>query len=66
MNTKQLEDAVSEVSLFNQHLHLIQSVHTIPTPKMNWESIAMEPAPTMPTVRFDHCLLIRLTLSSSC
>ncbi|WP_172378957.1 hypothetical protein [Vibrio sp. Vb339] len=54
MNTKQLEDAVSEVSLFNQHLHLIQSVHTIPTPKMNWESIAMEPAPTMPTVRFDH------------
>ena len=54
MNTKQLEDAVSEVSLFNQHLHLIQSVHTIPTPKMNWESIAMEPAPAMPTVRFDH------------
>ena len=54
MNTKQLEDAVSEVSLFNQHLHLIQSVHTIPTPKVNWESIAMEPAPVMPTVRFDH------------
>ncbi|WP_210447946.1 hypothetical protein [Vibrio crassostreae] len=54
MNTKQLEDAVSEVTLFNQHLHLIQSVHTIPTPKVNWESIAMEPAPAMPTVRFDH------------
>ncbi|MEG3220101.1 hypothetical protein PD716_05575 [Vibrio gigantis] len=54
MNTKQLENAVSEVSLFNQHLHLIQSVHTIPTPKVNWESIAMEPAPVMPTVRFDH------------
>lgn len=54
MNTKQLENAVSEVTLFNQHLQLIQSVHTIPTPKVNWESIAMEPAPTMPTVRFDH------------
>lgn len=54
MNTKQLENTVSEVSLFNQHLHLIQSVHTIPTPKVNWESIAMEPAPVMPTVRFDH------------
>ncbi|MEZ9722784.1 hypothetical protein AB4354_07850 [Vibrio splendidus] len=54
MNTKQLEDAVREVSLFNQHLHLIQSVHTIPTPKVNWESIAMQPAPAMPTVRFDH------------
>ena len=54
MNTKQLEDAVSEVTLFNQHLHLIQSVHTIPTPKVNWESMAMEPAPLMPTVRFDH------------
>ncbi|CAH6837793.1 conserved hypothetical protein [Vibrio chagasii] len=54
MNTKQLEDAVSEVTLFNQHLHLIQSVHTIPTPKVNWESMAMEPAPVMPTVRFDH------------
>ena len=54
MNTKQLEDAVNEVTLFNQHLHLIQSVHTIPTPKVNWESIAMEPAPVMPTVRFDH------------
>lgn len=54
MNTKQLEDAVSEVAMFNQHLHLIQSVHTIPTPKVNWESIAMEPAPAMPTVRFDH------------
>ncbi|MCY9824632.1 hypothetical protein [Vibrio chagasii] len=54
MNTKQLEDAVSEVILFNQHLHLIQSVHTIPTPKVNWESMAMEPAPVMPTVRFDH------------
>ncbi|MGI9887393.1 hypothetical protein [Vibrio chagasii] len=54
MNTKQLEDAVSEVAMFNQHLHLIQSVHTIPTPKVNWESMAMEPAPAMPTVRFDH------------
>lgn len=54
MNTKQLEDAVSEVAMFNQHLHLIQSVHTIPTPKVNWESMAMEPAPVMPTVRFDH------------
>ncbi|MFM2642787.1 hypothetical protein AAFX33_16700 [Vibrio chagasii] len=54
MNTKQLEDAVSEVTMFNQHLHLIQSVHTIPTPKVNWESMAMEPAPVMPTVRFDH------------
>ncbi|WP_434567639.1 hypothetical protein QFW85_26635 [Vibrio chagasii] len=54
MNTKQLEDAVSEVAMFNQHLHLIQSVHTIPTPKVNWESMAMEPAPSMPTVRFDH------------
>lgn len=54
MNTKQLEDAVSEVTMFNQHLHLIQSVHTIPTPKVNWESMAMEPAPAMPTVRFDH------------
>ena len=54
MNTKQLEDAVSEVAMFNQHLHLIQSVHTIPPPKVNWESMAMEPAPAMPTVRFDH------------
>lgn len=54
MNTKQLEDAVSEVAMFNQHLHLIQSVHTIPTPKVNWESMAMEPAPAMPTVRFNH------------
>lgn len=54
MNTKQLEDAVSEVTMFNQHMHLIQSVHTIPTPKVNWESMAMEPAPAMPTVRFDH------------
>ena len=54
MNTKQLEDAVSEVAMFNQHLHLIQSVHTIPTLKVNWESMAMEPAPAMPTVRFDH------------
>ncbi|MCG9694940.1 hypothetical protein L1D55_25060 [Vibrio sp. Isolate22] len=54
MNTKQLEDAVSEVAMFNQHLHLIQSVHTIPTPKVNWESMAMEPAPAMPAVRFDH------------
>ncbi|MFA0039706.1 hypothetical protein [Vibrio sp. 10N.261.52.A1] len=54
MNTKQLEDAVSEVAMFNQHLHLIQSVHTIPTPKVNWESMAMEPAPVMPTVHFDH------------
>lgn len=54
MNTKQLEDAVSEVAMFNQHLHLIQSVHTIPTPKVNWESMAMEPAPAMPTVSFDH------------
>lgn len=54
MNTKQLEDAVSEVAMFNQHLHLIQSVHTIPTPKVNWESMVMEPAPAMPTVRFDH------------
>ena len=54
MNTTQLEDAVSEVAMFNQHLHLIQSVHTIPTPKVNWESMAMEPAPAMPTVRFDH------------
>ena len=54
MNTKQLEDAVSEVAMFNQHLHLIQSVHTIPTPKVNWESMAMEPAPAMPIVRFDH------------
>ncbi|WP_155645121.1 hypothetical protein [Vibrio splendidus] len=54
MNNKQLEGAVSEVSLFNQHLHLIQSVHTIPTPKMNWESITMKAAPAIPTVRFDH------------
>ena len=54
MNTKQLEDAVSEVAMSNQHLHLIQSVHTIPTAKVNWESMAMEPAPAMPTVRFDH------------
>ncbi|WP_146490714.1 hypothetical protein [Vibrio sp. T20] len=58
MNTKQLENAVGEVSLFNQHLHLIQSVHTIPTQKMNWESITMKAAPAMRTVRFDHCLFI--------
>ena len=54
MNTKQLEDAVSEVDMFNQHLQLSQSVHTIPTQQVNWESMAMEPAPTMPAVRFDH------------
>ena len=54
MNTKQLEDAVIEVAMFNQHLQLSQSVHSIPTQQLNWESMAMGPAPTMPTVRFDH------------
>ncbi|KZX57584.1 hypothetical protein A3712_05045 [Vibrio sp. HI00D65] len=56
MNTKQLEDAVSEVAMFNQHQQLSQPVHTIPTQQVNWESMAMEhePATTMPTVRFDH------------
>ncbi|MBW3697762.1 hypothetical protein EK599_18945 [Vibrio sp. T187] len=52
MSVQALQKSADEVNLFNEHVTIIQSLHTIMTSKIDWAAIASKRAPEMPVIRF--------------
>ncbi|WP_394251061.1 hypothetical protein [Vibrio profundi] len=52
MSIKALQRAADEITLFNEQITVIQSLHKIITRSIDWEELANVPAPTMPTISF--------------
>jgi len=54
MSIEALQRAADEVSLFNEQITVIQSLHKMITKTIDWEALANSPSPTMPILSFAH------------
>ncbi|MGF1755183.1 hypothetical protein L4C33_16520 [Vibrio makurazakiensis] len=54
MSIQYLQKCADEVNAFNEHVTLIQSLHTQATEQVDWEAVANIAPPVMPMITFEH------------